>query len=30
MGTEGGERGRGPAEGLRMLCRDKADCCPLS
>ena len=21
---------RVPAEGLRMVCRDKADCCPLS
>ena len=25
-----GSVGRGPAEGLRMVCRDMADCCPLS
>ena len=30
MGTEGGECGQGRTEGLRRVCRDKADCCPLS
>ena len=29
-GTEGGECGQGTAEGFRSVCRDKADCCPLS